>query len=68
MNKIELIQALKDAADLSKPESEKVVNLFFMEMTAALAKGERVKIKPKNFLFLNLARNWKNEWIVEFEM
>ena len=42
MNKIQLIQALKDATDLSKPEAEKVVNLFFNEMTGALAKGERV--------------------------
>ena len=45
MNKLELIQALKDASDLSKPEAEKVVNLFFNEMAGALAKGERVEIR-----------------------
>ena len=45
MNKLELIQALKDASDLSKPEAEKVVNLFFNEMAAALAKGDRVDVR-----------------------
>ena len=45
MNKLELIQALKDAGNLSKPEAEKVVNLFFNEMAGALAKGDRVEIR-----------------------
>ena len=45
MNKIELIQALKDLNGLSKTEAEKVVNLFFMEMTDVLANGERVEIR-----------------------
>ncbi|MFO7642905.1 MAG: HU family DNA-binding protein [Desulfosarcina sp.] len=45
MNKLELVQALKDASGLSKPEAEKVVSLFFNEMASALAKGERVEIR-----------------------
>jgi integration host factor subunit beta len=45
MNKLELVQALKDASGLSKPEAEKVVSLFFNEMANALAKGERVEIR-----------------------
>ena len=45
MNKLELIQALKDATDPTKPEAEKVVNLLFKEMADALAKGERVEIR-----------------------
>ena len=45
MNKLELIQALKDATDLSKPEAAGVVDIFFNEMTAALAKGDRVEIR-----------------------
>ena len=45
MNKIELIQALKDASDLTKPHAEKVVNLFFNEMAAALTKVDRVEIR-----------------------
>ena len=45
MNKIELIQALKDSNDLSKSEAETVINLFFDKMADALANGERVEIR-----------------------
>ena len=45
MNKIDLIQALKDSNHLSKSESETVVNLFFNQMGDALAKGDRVEIR-----------------------
>ena len=44
MNKVDLIQALKDSNDLSKSEAETVINLFFYNMADALAKGERVEI------------------------
>ena len=45
MNKLELIQALKDANGLSGSEAEAVVNLFFNEMSEELAKGDRVEIR-----------------------
>ena len=45
MNKLELIQALKDSNGLSRSEAEEVVNLFFNEMAAAFSKGERVEIR-----------------------
>ena len=45
MNKIELIQAVKDADGLSKTEAEEVVNLFFNEISNALAHGDRVEIR-----------------------
>jgi integration host factor subunit beta len=45
MNKLELIQVLKDTTDLTKPEATSVVNLFFNEMAAALASGDRVEIR-----------------------
>ena len=45
MNKLELIQALKDAIDLSKSEAATVVDLFFNGMADALAKGDRVEIR-----------------------
>ena len=45
MNKLELIQALRDATDLSKPEAVAVVNIFFNEMAKELAKGGRVEIR-----------------------
>ena len=58
MNKLELIQALKDASDLSKPEAEKVVNLFFNEMAAALAKGDRVEIRGLCSIFVKEYRSY----------
>ena len=45
MNKIDLIQALKDSNHLSKSEAETVINLFFDKMADALAQGERVEIR-----------------------
>jgi len=45
MNKIDLIQALKDANNLSKSEAEKIVTLFFNEMSEALAQWDRVEIR-----------------------
>ena len=45
MNKIDLIQALKDSNHLSKSEAETVINLFFDKMAVALTKGERVEIR-----------------------
>jgi integration host factor subunit beta len=45
MNKIDLIQALKDSNHLSKSEAEAVVNLFFDKMADALAQGDRVEIR-----------------------
>jgi len=45
MNKVDLIQALKDSNDLSKSEAETVINLFFNKMADALAQGERVEIR-----------------------
>ena len=45
MNKIDLIQALKDSNHLSKSEAEAVVNLFFNKMADALAQGDRVEIR-----------------------
>jgi integration host factor subunit beta len=45
MNKLELIQAQRDATDLTKPGAEKVVTLFFNDMANELAKGGRVEIR-----------------------
>ena len=52
MNKLELIQALKDASGLSKSKTDSVVNLFFKEMAAAFAKGDRVKIRGFRSFFV----------------
>ena len=45
MNKLELIQALKEKNGLSKFEAAAIVDLFFNEMANALAKGDRVEIR-----------------------
>ena len=45
MNKIDLIQALKDSNHLSKSEAERIVALFFDKMAEALAKKDRVEIR-----------------------
>jgi integration host factor subunit beta len=45
MNKLDLIQALKDSNNLSKSEAEAVINLFFNKMADALAQGDRVEIR-----------------------
>ena len=45
MNKLELVQALRDSNGLSKQEAEEVVNLFFNEMANSLANGDRVEIR-----------------------
>ena len=45
MNKLDLIQVLKDSNNLSKSEAETVINLFFDKMAEALAQGDRVEIR-----------------------
>jgi integration host factor subunit beta len=52
MNKIELIQTLKDSNNLSKSEAETVISLFFNKMTDALAKGDRVEIRGLCSMFV----------------
>ena len=45
MNKLELIEALKKEARISKAEAARVVQIFFDEMTNALADGKRVELR-----------------------
>ena len=45
MNKLDLIEALKAEAGLTKIEATEVVKLFFNEMIDALANGDRVEIR-----------------------
>ena len=45
MNKLELISALRQKTDLSKPEAALVVELFVDSMADTLAKGDRVEIR-----------------------
>ena len=52
MNKINLIQALKDSNHLSKSEAEAVVSLFFEKKAKSLAQGNHVEIRDLCSLFV----------------
>ncbi len=45
MNKLELIDALKDECRLPRKEAATVIDLFFESMSEALARGDRVEIR-----------------------
>ena len=45
MNKLELIEELRNKADLTIKEARNVVDLFFDEMSNALANDDRVEIR-----------------------
>ena len=45
MNKAELIDALRQETGLSRPKANGAVELFFDNMSNALAKGDRVEIR-----------------------
>ena len=69
MNKLELIQALKDATDLSRFKAAAVVDIFFNGMADELAKGGRVEIRGLCSFFVKeygayTGRNPKTgEWV-----
>ena len=45
MNKLELISALKNEANISKSDAAKVIQLFFDSISEALSHGDRVEIR-----------------------
>lgn len=45
MNKLELIATLKDECQISKKEAAAIVDIFFDQISTALAKGDRVEIR-----------------------
>jgi integration host factor subunit beta len=52
MNKLDLIKALKDSSNLSNSGAEKIVALFFNEMSETLAQGDRVEIRGLFSIFV----------------
>ena len=56
MKKSELIDALRAERGLSKKKAEEVVELFFAEMSNALASGDRVEIRGFCSIFM---KNYK---------
>lgn len=45
MNKLELVTALKNEANISKADAAKIVQIFFDHISDAMARGERVEIR-----------------------
>lgn len=45
MNKLDLINKLKDSCSLTKQQATQVVDTFFNEMATALSNGGRVEIR-----------------------
>jgi len=45
MNKLELINNLKDQCQISKKEAAAIVDIFFDQISTALAEGDRVEIR-----------------------
>jgi len=45
MNKLELIDTLRDECQISKKEAATIVDLFSDRISAALAEGDRVEIR-----------------------
>jgi len=45
LNKLEIIQALKERADLTRQESADFVEIFFESLTETLVNGDRVEIR-----------------------
>jgi integration host factor subunit beta len=45
MNKLELIDTLKNECQISKKEAAAVVDIFFDQISTALAEGDRVEIR-----------------------
>lgn len=44
MNKAELVSAVAEKADLTKKESERVINAVFAAVEEALARGDKVQL------------------------
>ena len=45
MNKLELINTLKNEGQISKKEAATIVDLFFSKILTSLAEGNRVEIR-----------------------
>ena len=56
MTKLELVEALRKENELTKSEATAIVDMFFDEMSDALAKGDRVEIRG---LFSIYAKKYK---------
>jgi integration host factor subunit beta len=59
MNKGDLIEALKRKNGFTREKAERVIDLFFGEMTNALANGDRVEIRGFGSIFVKQYGSYK---------
>ncbi len=59
MNKLELIAMLKNECSLSKKEAAAIVDLFFENMSEALARGDRVEIRGLCSFYVKEYKSYK---------
>jgi len=59
MNKLELIDAMKNECQISKKEAATIVDLFFDRISTALAKGDRVEIRGLCSFFVKEYNSYK---------
>jgi integration host factor subunit beta len=72
VKKSELIDALRAERGLSKKKAEEVVELFFAEMSNALARGDRVEIRGFCSIYLKdykgyTGRNPKTKQVIQVQ-
>jgi len=59
MNKLELIATLKEECQISKKEAAAVVDIFFNQISTALAEGDRVEIRGLCSFFVNEYKSYQ---------
>jgi integration host factor subunit beta len=59
MNKLELINTLKNESRISKKEAATVVDIFFGKISEALAAGDRVEIRGLCSFFVKEYQSYK---------
>ena len=59
MNKLELINNLKEECEISKNEAAAVVDIFFGKISEALADGDRVEIRGLCSFFVKEYKSYK---------
>jgi len=59
VNKLELIDTMKDECQISKKETAAIVDLFFDQISTALASGDRVEIRGLCSFFVKEYNSYK---------
>jgi integration host factor subunit beta len=66
MNKLDPIETLKTEAGLTKNEAATVVNLFFDEISNAMASGDRVEIRGLFSFYVKKYKAYTGRYIYRY--